>query len=148
MPPAISTIAAGNGHSQCPITAARQGKRVAFNFHRVVRADDIADRSLHAFIVEGWPVLLVRDEGALHALINRCTHQAASFAPEGRVRRGALMCPLHGARFKLETGECIGGAGYKALMRFDLRVDAEGWIEVAVPDETPGAEHLPVSSPV
>lgn len=115
------------------------------NFHRVTKADEIADRSLQAFVVNGWPVLIVRDEGRLHALINRCTHQAASFAPDGRVRRGAIMCPLHGARFKLESGECMGGADYKPLMRFDLREDAEGWIEVAVPEEAPGAEHLPVT---
>jgi hypothetical protein len=39
----------------------------------------------------------------------------------------------------------MGGADYKPLMRFDLREDGEGWIEVAVPDEAPGAEHLPVT---
>ncbi len=114
-------------------------------FHRVVKAGEIEDRSLQSFIVNGWPVLIARDEGQLHAIINRCTHAAASFTPDGRVRRGAVMCPLHGARFKLENGECIGGAGYKPLIRFPLREDSEGWIEVAVPDEAPGAEHLPVT---
>lgn len=114
-------------------------------FHRVAQASEIADKSLQAFVVNGWPVLVVRDEGKLFAVINRCTHQAASFTPDGRVRRGAVMCPLHGARFKLDSGECLGGAGYKPLMKFDLREDAEGWIEIAVPDEAPGAEHLPVA---
>lgn len=114
-------------------------------FHRVAKAQDIADRTLHAFVVNGWPVLVAREEGRLHAIINRCTHQAASFTPDGRVRRGAVMCPLHGARFKLDSGECLGGAGYKPLMTFPLREDADGWIEVAVPDEAPGAEHLPVA---
>ncbi len=120
---------------------------MSHSFHRVIMAAAIAEKSLQAFVVNRWPVLVVRDEGRLHALINRCTHQAASFAPDGRVRRGAIMCPLHGARFKLEDGSCMGAVDYKPLMRFELREDAQGWIEVAVPDEAPGPEHLPVARP-
>lgn len=117
---------------------------MADTYHRIVPAQDVPDRSLAAFTVNGWPVLLAREEGAFHALINRCTHQAASFTPDGRVRRGAVMCPLHGARFRLDSGECLGGAGYAPLRRFPLR-EVDGWVEVAVPDEAPGADHLPVA---
>lgn len=95
------------------------------------------------FVVNGWPVLVCRDEGKIRALINRCTHAGAHLA-DGRVRRGVVMCPLHGARFNLDTGECLGGASYKPLKRFPWRETADGWIEVAVPDEAPGAEHLPI----
>ncbi|WP_235209584.1 Rieske (2Fe-2S) protein [Sphingobium sp. Ant17] len=35
------------------------------------------------FIVNGWPVLLCKDEGQVHALINRCSHAAAQLAPGG-----------------------------------------------------------------
>lgn len=113
-------------------------------YHRVVEAGLVEDRAVLPFIVNGWPVLICRDEGAIHAIINRCTHAAAPIAPDGRVRRGSVMCPLHGARFKLDTGECMGGAGYKPLKIYPWRESADGWIEVAVPDEAPGAEHLPI----
>lgn len=96
------------------------------------------------FIVNGWPVLLCRDDGRLHAVINRCTHAAATFAPDGRVRRGMLMCPLHGARFRLDTGECVGATGYKPLLVYPLRETVDGWLEIAIPDAAPGPEHLPV----
>lgn len=114
------------------------------SYHRVVEASAIEERAMMPFIIDGWPVLLCKDEGQIHALINRCSHAAAQLAPGGRVRRGAVMCPLHGARFKLDNGECLGGAGYKALKLYPWRESADGWIEVAVPDEAPGAEHLPV----
>ena len=117
---------------------------MAETFHRVVLAHDVEERAVLPFVVNGWPVLVCREEGAIHALINRCTHAAAPLAPDGRVRRGAVMCPLHGARFKLDTGECLGGAGYKPLKLYPWREDADGWIVVAVPDEAPGMEHLPV----
>ena len=113
-------------------------------FHRVIEASKIEERALLPFLVNGWPVLICRDDGNVHAMINRCSHAAAQLAPDGRVRRGTVMCPLHGARFKLDSGECVGGADYKPLRIFAWRETADGWIEVAVPDEAPGAEHLPI----
>ncbi|MFS0736074.1 Rieske (2Fe-2S) protein [Sphingomonas sp. 1P06PA] len=114
---------------------------MANSFHRAVEADALADGSATGLIVNSWPVMLARAEGRLHATIDRCTH-AASELSTGRIRRGSVMCPLHGARFELASGKCIGGA-YKPLMVFETREEG-GWIEVAVPDEAPGFEHLPV----
>lgn len=111
------------------------------SFHAALPAADLVDGAPKGVIVNGWPVLLVRAEGKLSAVIDRCTH-AASELSSGRVRRGAVMCPLHGARFDLATGKCMGGA-YKPLMVFDVR-EMDGTIEVAVPDEQPGFEHLPI----
>lgn len=111
------------------------------SFHKAARAEDIAEGSAKGLVVAGWPVLLARAEGALFATIDRCTH-AASELGTGRIRRGAVMCPLHGARFELATGRCIGAA-YKPLMTFETRV-SDGWIEVSVPDDQPGFEHMPV----
>lgn len=113
-------------------------------FHRVVQASEVEEKAMLPFIVNRWPIFLCREEGELRAIINRCTHAAAELAPGGRVRRGSVMCPLHGARFRLTDGECLGGAGYKPLKLFDWRETADGWIEVAVPDEAPGMEHMPV----
>jgi len=115
-------------------------------YHRVVQASDIAEKAMLPFVVNRWPLFLCREEGVVHAIINRCTHAAAELAPGGKVRRGSVMCPLHGARFKLDSGECLGGAGYKPLKLFPWRVSEDGWIEVAVPDEAPGMEHLPVKA--
>lgn len=92
-------------------------------------------------LLGGWSVLVVRTDSGLSAVNDRCTHQAALLSP-GRVRRGAIMCPLHGARFEAGTGRCLGGA-YADLRRFDLRV-VDGMIEVAVPDAPPGPNERPV----
>lgn len=91
--------------------------------------------------VGGWHVLVARTDDGLFAVNDRCTHQAA-LVSTGRIRRGAVMCPLHGARFEMATGRCIGGA-YKDLRTFPVRVEG-GQIEVCVPDEQPGMEELPV----
>jgi len=115
------------------------------NYHRAIRADELTEGRPAGLVVAGWPVLLALSEGKLHATIDRCTH-AASELSTGRIRRGAIMCPLHGARFQLADGKCIGGA-YAALMTFETRRDGD-WIEVAVPDEAPGFEHMPVRAKI
>jgi anthranilate 1,2-dioxygenase ferredoxin component len=93
--------------------------------------------------IAGWHVLIAKVEDAFHAVNDRCPH-AASMLSTGRIRRGAVMCPLHGARFDLVTGTCIGGA-YSALRTFPLRI-TEGMIEVAVPSSVPGMADLPVKT--
>ena len=93
--------------------------------------------------VAGWHVLVARTETGWHAVNDRCTHQAAMLSG-GRVRRGAIMCPLHGARFELATGKCIG-ATYVNLRRFETRV-TNGMIEIEVPVVAPGIDETPIAS--
>lgn len=114
-------------------------------YHQIIKAEDVEERGAHPFIINNWPFVICREKGTLYAFINRCTHAAAEFAPGCRIRAGSVMCPLHGARFRLSTGENIGGANYSPLKLFPLRETEEGWIEIAIPDAPPGAEHEPVT---
>lgn len=101
----------------------------------------IAEGERRSHVVNGWPVLLTRTEGRLLAVIDRCTHAAATLS-EGRVRRGAIMCPLHGARFDLASGRCIGGP-YLPLKTFPVRLEGDE-IFVTVPATPPPPELRPV----
>lgn len=111
-------------------------------WHALIAETDFPEDGKIAAKLGGWYVLVVKTEDGLHAVNDRCTHQAA-LVSGGRVRRGAIMCPLHGARFELATGKCIGGA-YRDLRTFAVRVE-NGQIEVAVPDAAPGLEELPIT---
>jgi len=95
-------------------------------------------------IIAGWHVLIVREGDALFGFNDRCPHQAALLSP-GKVRRGAIMCPLHGARFRIETGECIGGA-YPPLRLFPVEIH-DGMIRVELPNEPPGPGECPLAAP-
>lgn len=111
--------------------------------HKALASAALREGMVEAVEVAGWPVALVRTDGAVRATINRCTHAAAAFAPGARVRRGVLMCPAHGARFDTADGRCIGGL-YKALRTFFCR-EVDGWIEVDVPADPPGPDERPVT---
>jgi anthranilate 1,2-dioxygenase ferredoxin component len=110
-------------------------------FHAAIAQADFPEDGKFAAQIGGWHVLIAKVEDVYHAVNDRCPH-AASMLSTGRIRRGAVMCPLHGARFDLATGGCIGGA-YPSLRSFPLRIEA-GMIEVAVPTAVPGMADLPV----
>lgn len=116
---------------------------VSESWHNLIAESEFPEEGKLATQIAGWYVLVGKTDDGLFAVNDRCTHQAALLSG-GRIRRGAVMCPLHGARFELETGRCIGGA-YKDLRSFPLRV-TDGMIEVCIPDTAPTIEELPVGA--
>jgi nitrite reductase/ring-hydroxylating ferredoxin subunit len=64
----------------------------------------------------------------VHAVGGRCPHQAGPLG-EGWLHRGELVCPWHGSRFDLATGEPTQGPSTAPLPCFDTRV-VDGRVEV------------------
>ncbi|MBP8233536.1 Rieske 2Fe-2S domain-containing protein [Rhizorhabdus sp.] len=112
------------------------------SWHFLTEEASFPDEGKLAAKLAGWHVLVAKTDDGFRAVNDRCTHQAALLSG-GKIRRGAVMCPLHGARFELATGRCMGGA-YKDLRTFDVRVEG-GRIEVLVPDEEPSMEERPIA---
>ena len=112
------------------------------NWHNVIPEDELAEGKAHAAIIDGWHIFLIKLDGEIRALNDRCTH-AASHLSTGRIRRGAVMCPLHGSRFELKSGRCIGGA-YADLLTFEHR-NEDGMIQVQLPNRAPTMAELPVA---
>jgi anthranilate 1,2-dioxygenase ferredoxin component len=112
-------------------------------WHSLIAASEFPEDGKLAAKLAGWYVLVARTDHGFSAINDRCTHQA-SLLSGGRIRRGAVMCPLHGARFEVATGKCIGAA-YRDLRTFPLRIEG-GTIEVAIPDTPPGIDELPVNA--
>ncbi|WP_439534958.1 Rieske (2Fe-2S) protein [Polymorphobacter sp.] len=103
--------------------------------------DHLAVNASQPVSAAGWPVLVARLAEGHRAILDRCSHAAAALSG-GRVRRGNIQCPLHGALFSLADGSCVGGA-YRPLRTFPTGED-DGLIWVEVPDEAPSADDLPL----
>jgi len=112
------------------------------SWHHIVAEADFPAEGKATAILNGWHVFVAKTDDGYHAINDRCTH-AASHLSGGRVRRGAIMCPLHGARFELASGKCLGGT-YRDVRTFPLRIE-NGQIEVAIPDAQPKVDELPIS---
>lgn len=78
--------------------------------------------------VDGVQVAVFNLDGQLHAIEDICTHDGGELA-SGELENGVIICPRHGARFSLITGEVLGPPAYEAVHVFPLRVEA-GVIQV------------------
>jgi nitrite reductase/ring-hydroxylating ferredoxin subunit len=74
------------------------------------------------------PVMLVRVQGEIKALHNRCTHRAGSLA-DGEVEGNSIVCPLHGSVFNLDDGSVERGPAAYPQPVFEARETGDG-IEV------------------
>jgi nitrite reductase/ring-hydroxylating ferredoxin subunit len=106
-----------------------------------MRNQDLAEGARRAVVVNGWPVLVLRSAGTVYAVIDRCTHAASSMG-SGKLRNGFIMCAVHGARFDVKTGRCIGNV-YSPLKTFPVQI-TDDWIDIEVPGEAPGEDVAPM----
>ena len=49
--------------------------------------------------------LLIKQNGQLSALSNKCTHYGANLATSGSLGNGVIRCPWHGACFNISSGD-------------------------------------------
>ncbi len=83
--------------------------------------------------VEGTPIVIVRCEDGYRAVEDRCTHDGEPLeAAEVDAHACEIICPRHGARFCLKTGEALSPPAYEPVQTFAVRVEG-GRVLVAVP---------------
>jgi 3-phenylpropionate/trans-cinnamate dioxygenase ferredoxin subunit len=78
--------------------------------------------------LEGYRVRVARVSGTLYAFEDRCTHDDSPF-DDAPIEDCEIICPRHGARFSLQTGEALSPPAYEPLRIFEVREDA-GRIQV------------------
>jgi len=67
-------------------------------------------------------------DGQYYAIEDLCTHEAYALS-EGELEDDAIVCPAHGARFCVKTGEALTAPAYEPVATFPVRV-TEGVIQV------------------
>jgi Fe-S cluster biogenesis protein NfuA/nitrite reductase/ring-hydroxylating ferredoxin subunit len=81
------------------------------------------------FASEEFDILLVRIDGKVMAFRNQCPHMSMPL-DKALVDGSAILCPGHGFRFDLSTGECMT-APYVQLEQFPVCVeDQRVWIRL------------------
>jgi nitrite reductase/ring-hydroxylating ferredoxin subunit/uncharacterized membrane protein len=73
-------------------------------------------------------ILLVRQNGTIHALAETCTHLGGPLA-EGELDDEGIRCPWHGSRFCLADGSVLNGPATFRERVFEVRVK-DGEIQV------------------
>lgn len=88
-----------------------------------------ASRHLEAELA-GYRVRVTRVNGTLYAFEDRCTHDDSPFE-DAPIEDCEIICPRHGARFSLATGEVLSPPAYEPLRVFEVR-ETDGRVEVRV----------------
>ena len=78
--------------------------------------------------VDGAEILIVNVDGDYFAIENVCTHDGNALSG-GDLDGDRIICPRHGARFCLRTGQALTPPAYEPVATFPVRV-AEGRVQV------------------
>jgi 3-phenylpropionate/trans-cinnamate dioxygenase ferredoxin subunit len=78
--------------------------------------------------VDGYRVRVASVGGTLYAFEDRCTHDDSPF-DDAPIEGSEIICPRHGARFCLRTGEALSPPAYEPLRVFEVR-ETGGRVEV------------------
>jgi 3-phenylpropionate/trans-cinnamate dioxygenase ferredoxin component len=81
--------------------------------------------------VDGIPVVVVRCGAQLYAVEDRCTHDGEPLG-EAPVEDCEIICPRHGSRFCLRTGEALTPPAYEPLRTYEVR-EQHGRLELKSP---------------
>lgn len=78
--------------------------------------------------VEGTEVAVFNVDGRYFAIENVCTHDGGELTG-GDVEGDVIVCPRHGARFSITTGEALSPPAYEDVPTFPVRI-RDGVVQV------------------
>ncbi|MEY4721105.1 MAG: hypothetical protein RIQ46_830 [Pseudomonadota bacterium] len=99
-------------------------------FVAVATLDELPAGQKKLVTANGREVLLCHTKDQVFAVENLCSH-AEEKLDCGRMRAGWIACPVHGARFDLETGKAMNPPATSPIATFEVRIE-DGTISVAV----------------
>ncbi|HSE01680.1 MAG TPA: non-heme iron oxygenase ferredoxin subunit [Burkholderiales bacterium] len=94
----------------------------------VARAGELAPGSHRVVDVDGAAVVVFNLGGQYFAIEDVCTHDGGQLTG-GTVEGEEIVCPRHGARFSIRTGEALTAPAYEPVAKFPVRVE-NGMIQV------------------
>ena len=100
------------------------------DFVKVAKTSEIESGQARLINVKDKQIALFNVHGEFFALDNACTHDEGPLA-EGDISGHEVICPLHGAKFDIRTGEVLGPPAYEPVARYAVRVTGTD-IEVEV----------------
>jgi len=100
-----------------------------YGFVAVLEEKELQEGKMKRLSIQGTPVLLIKLQGKIFALDNRCPHQGCGLSG-GTLDGLVIICPCHDWRFNLETGEYEEEPLMK-LTKFDWKVElGKIWVKL------------------
>lgn len=90
-------------------------------FVTVAKRSKLQDPSKQTFEVDGQWVVLVCLDGQVYCLDDVCTHDGGTLG-DGELDHGCLVCPRHGAKFDVKTGDAVAMPATEPTLVHEVRV--------------------------
>lgn len=74
------------------------------------------------FEIDGAKIVLFKLAQQFYAIENMCTHDGGELSG-GCVENDQIICPRHGARFSIKTGEALSAPAYEPVATFPVRIE-------------------------
>ena len=94
----------------------------------VAPAADLGPGSWRVVDVDDVQIAVFNVGGEFFAIEDVCTHDGGCLTG-GEVEGGEIVCPRHGARFSIRTGEALSAPAYEPVSTFPIRIEA-GMVQV------------------
>ncbi|MCC6124204.1 MAG: non-heme iron oxygenase ferredoxin subunit [Pirellulales bacterium] len=94
------------------------------DFIPVCKTFDIPDPGKEVFEVEERFIVVFHLDGEWHALDDRCTHDGGPLG-QGWIEGFQIICPRHGARFDIRTGQALTMPAVRATAAHEVKIDGD-----------------------
>lgn len=94
------------------------------NFVKLAQVSDIPTNEVRSYKYDEKQIAIYNCNGSFYATANVCTHDYAELH-EGFFDTDdcSIECPLHGARFNVETGAVLALPAYAPLQVYPIQID-------------------------
>ena len=101
------------------------------DWHEVAAADAFGPGEARIVDIDGTQIAVFNIEGSYYAIEDVCTHDGGELA-SGTLEGDEIVCPRHGARFCVRTGEALSAPAWEPTETFPVRVE-NGVVQVRDP---------------
>ncbi len=105
---------------------------IAYQFLQVARVDEIPNGERLFLEVGSQPIVLFNIAGDFYAIGDMCTHDDGPLG-DGKLDGFQVICPRHGARFDVSTGQALRPPAVAPTPSYPTRV-VDGIIEIGIPN--------------
>jgi 3-phenylpropionate/trans-cinnamate dioxygenase ferredoxin component len=85
------------------------------------RAGELTPGTWRIVDVDGTRIVVFNIDGEYYAIEDVCTHDGGQLTG-GHVEGDQIVCPRHGARFCIRTGEALTAPAYEPTAKFPVQV--------------------------
>lgn len=88
----------------------------------VFSVDDIENGQHRVVDIDDTEVVIFKVDNDFFAIENVCSHDSGEIA-SGVLKNGEIICPRHGARFCIKTGDVKSPPAYEGVESYAVRIE-------------------------